>query len=1016
MSGSDRSRPRPTTDWLLREDQAPTRPKTIDLAIDAWERGQAALAAGDLPAARHWAERAVRLGPEDSQVRFLLGIVLLRQQDRTCFEVFRQLTLLSDTFPAFRGLAAAALLAGDREAAFRATGTLLARFIAPTDPEFPALAARAAACGGSPGWCGADDAGCITVVAARSVSFTLDDQPVMPRRRPDGGYVLPRAWTTARSLSVTAGGTHLLGSPIDLARRRAVEGFVEEVDGGLRGWAWLPANPQAVVRLVVDGPDGRRAPLTVETGEPANFPNIDGLTAPKAFHLARARLTDRPGLLHVRDLWGRDITGSPLNPGQWTESAAAVARLVAMRGDPRGMTAAFRDRALSLLPIRADTLPPPRAAEGRQPKRRLGPAVVIPAHRGVETTLLCLDRVLETVPRGTPVIVIDDASPEPELAAALDDLARAGRIRLIRHVRNLGFPASANAGIEAAGGRDVILLNSDALVCAGWLERLRDAAAAAPDIGTVAPLSNDATILSYPRVDGLQPPPEGKMLDRIDRLAAKANPGLVIDIPTSVGFCMYIRRLCLTETGLFRDDVFAQGYGEENDFCLRARHLGWRHVAAPGVFVGHVGGHSFRATRAHLLRRNLAILERLHPGYGELIAAHVAEDPLAEARRRLDLARWRGLRPPPAGPDTVILITHDEGGGVERQIGARCRALLDDGLRPILLRPNGDGACQIEVPGAAAGSTADIWRRDFPNLRYRVPEQLPALAKLLRRERPRHVELHHQLGHSHALLGLAKMLDIPMDIFVHDYAAICPRVTLVTTSNRYCGEPEATVCEACVTDLGSRLREEISVADLRRRSAADLTAARRVVFPSVDVETRFRRYVPGLRGDIAPWEDDRRRPPVTGRMRTGAAPPRRRRIAIIGAIGTEKGYDIILDCARDAARRDLPLEFVVIGYTHDDMRLIDTGRAQITYRFAPDRAVAEITAQRADIAFIPSIWPETWCFALSDAWAAGLKTAVFDIGAQAARVRATENGWVLPLALPAGGINNSLIALAETPY
>ena len=137
-------------------------------------------------------------------------------------------------------------------------------------------------------------------------------------------------------------------------------------------------------------------------------------------------------------------------------------------------------------------------------------------------------------------------------------------------------------------------------------------------------------------------------------------------------------------------------------------------------------------------------------------------------------------------------------------------------------------------------------------------------------------------------------------------------------------------------------------------------------------------------------------------------------MAIIGAIGTEKGYDVILDCARDAARRDLPLEFIVIGYTHDDMRLIDTGRARITYRFLPDKAVAEITAQEADIAFIPSIWPETWCFALSDAWAAGLKTAVFDIGAQAERVRATNNGWVLPLALPPLAINNTLIALAET--
>jgi glycosyltransferase involved in cell wall biosynthesis len=480
---------------------------------------------------------------------------------------------------------------------------------------------------------------------------------------------------------------------------------------------------------------------------------------------------------------------------------------------------------------------------------------------------------------------------------------------------------------------------------------------------------------------------------------------------------MYIRRACLAETGGFREDVFAQGYGEENDFCLRARHLGWRHVAAAGVFVGHVGGHSFRSARMHLLRRNLAILERLHPGYGDLIARHVAADPLAEARRRLDLARWRGLGDRRSAQGCAILITHDEGGGVERQIGVRCRTLAEAGLRAIILRPAGEGACRVEIGPAPEGAAEpDLWRRDFPNLVYRIPAQLPALAALLRRERPAHVELHHQLGHSHALLGLPALLDVPLDVFVHDYAAICPRVTLVTTSKRYCGEPDAAQCAACVADLGSRLRETIAVDGLRRRMAEDFAAARRVILPSADVEKRLRRYAPALRGVVTPWEDDAARPNPAGRRRGGAADRARRRVAIIGAIGTEKGYDVILDCARDAARRDLPLDFVVIGYTHDDLRLIDTGRAQITYRFAPERATEEIAAQEADIAFIPSIWPETWCFALSDAWAAGLKAAVFDIGTQAERVRATGRGWVLPLALPAASINNSLIALAETPY
>ena len=60
----------------------------------------------------------------------------------------------------------------------------------------------------------------------------------------------------------------------------------------------------------------------------------------------------------------------------------------------------------------------------------------------------------------------------------------------------------------------------------------------------------------------------------------------------------------------------------------------------------------------------------------------------------------------------------------------------------------------------------------------------------------------------------------------------------------------------------------------------------------------------------------------------------------------------------------------------------------ITGEYKDDDAIALIRAQNAHLAFIPSVWPETWCFALSRAWQAGLKVAAFDLGAQAERIAA----------------------------
>jgi len=136
---------------------------------------------------------------------------------------------------------------------------------------------------------------------------------------------------------------------------------------------------------------------------------------------------------------------------------------------------------------------------------------------------------------------------------------------------------------------------------------------------------------------------------------------------------------------------------------------------------------------------------------------------------------------------------------------------------------------------------------------------------------------------------------------------------------------------------------------------------------------------------------------------------------VVGGIGPEKGYDVLLACARDAATRGLPLEFVLVGHTPDDDALLATGRVFVTGPYEAADAVAEIRAQQADLGFLPSLWPETWCFTLGEAWLAGLDVAVFDIGAPAERVRRTGRGWVLPLGLSPAAVNNALLAVKTFP-
>lgn len=947
------------------------------LARSAWHDGEAALAAGDLEAAGRWFDRARRLAPGNPNAELAVATVWLRQGRSEACALFEQLAARHDVRAVWLGLAAARRSAGDPEGAAAALARALSTHAAAVDAAFRTLADDIAAANGASGWCAVGNGGTLFVGLSGLGSRDGGAAPVVialgrrtiRSRVPPTGLKLPSTNRVNR-VSASVGGRPLLGSPVDLAALRLTEGSVAGRDGGIEGWAWLPANPEVdpVLRILPAG-GGRGFTITAADATMEAW-SEQPLVRPRHFSVPASRFARWRAPIRVVGEDGRDILGSPLDPAVDIRTSGRIAALAAR---PAGAPAV------------------------RRPNRRA--TVVVPVYRGCDATLRCLETVHATVPRGTRIVVVDDASPEAKLAGALDALARRRRMVLIRHARNRGFPASANAGMRAARGGDVVLLNSDTLVAEGWLERLREVACAAADIGTVTPLSNDAGIVNYPALAGGNPVPDRVATERLAALAHGANAGRSIEIPTAVGFCMYIRGDCLDAVGPFREDVFAQGYGEENDFCMRARRLGWRHVAACGVFVAHVGAQSFGAARAHLMARNLAVLNRLYPGYDRLIAEHSAADPLADARRRIDIVRWRADRRP--ARRSVLLITHDRGGGVQRQVEARIAELRAAGRRPIVLRPvlpeagvSYSGLCQVD----------DGFAESYPNLRFTLPRELGSLARLLGGDRVEYAEVHHLLGHDHSVLELCRALAVPYEAYIHDYAWFCPRISLLGPDRRYCGEPEVARCEICVREGGHSIAEEISVAALRRRSAADLAGARRVVAPTDDAARRIGRHFPLVRPVVIPWEQAVASPPSSGRT-TGEG-----RICVIGAIGPEKGYDVLLAAARDAAGRDLPLRFIVVGHTIDDAELLHTGRVFVTGEYRDAEATALIRAQRADVAWLPSIWPETWCFALSEAWRAGLEVVAFDIGAPAERIRRRGRGTLLPLGLPPRALNERLLA------
>jgi O-antigen biosynthesis protein len=265
--------------------------------------------------------------------------------------------------------------------------------------------------------------------------------------------------------------------------------------------------------------------------------------------------------------------------------------------------------------------------------RGRGIDVVVPVHDARDHAVACIESVLRHARGDWRLVLIDDASRDPVLIRWLEELAgRRSRVRLLRNAENSGFVASANRGFLHAGARDVVLLNSDTVVTRGFLGRLAACAYCTADTGLVSPFTNNGEICSIPRFCEPNEIPPALGVDGVAALVRRSSRRLRPELITAVGFCMYVRADVIARIGLFDEESFGRGYGEENDYSLRARAAGFRIRLCDDLFVAHAGNASFGATAGNAQRLGNETMDRLHPTYHAEVQRFLRENPLAEAR------------------------------------------------------------------------------------------------------------------------------------------------------------------------------------------------------------------------------------------------------------------------------------------------------------------------------------------------------------------------------------------------
>ncbi|WP_084668022.1 glycosyltransferase [Nioella nitratireducens] len=618
--------------------------------------------------------------------------------------------------------------------------------------------------------------------------------------------------------------------------------------------------------------------------------------------------------------------------------------------------------------------------------------ILLPIYNAFDLLPDVLRRVEEHTDLPFHLILIEDRSTDERVRPFLREwiTTRTDHATLIENAENLGFIRSVNRGLEMAleRGHHVVLLNSDAFVPRNWASRLLRPILARDDVATVTPMSNDAEIFSVPAIctRTVLTPGEG---DALDHVASRFRPDtLVADAPTGVGFCMAMNLRFLHQIPSL-DTVFGRGYGEEVDWCQKARALGGTHLALPELFVEHRGGESFgtEEKRALVLQNN-AMIARRYPTYDREVQSYIEADPLLTARLALAVG-FVGVRA--TGP-VPIYMAHSLGGGAEHYLQDRIRRDLGRDISSIIIRVGGPHRFQVEVRtpgGETSGATDNV---DF-------------LRQVLEPIADRHVVYSCGVGDPEPtelpdiLLSLAGRAG-QIEVLVHDFFPVSPSYCLLDDDGWYRG-PVTSDREDRAHVFRHRTGTTVPLADWQAAWGRLMRAAGEVTVFSENSRQQILSAYPEVEEQVSVCPHTLLSPVP----RLSAPVNDKTVVAVLGNIGFQKGAALVRDLSF-ALESEPDTDLVLIGNIDPSYALASTTPVHGDYRIEDLQSLT--TRYGVTCWLIPSIWPETFSYTTHECLASGLPVFAFDIGAQGCAVAKAENGQVIRFEQGADLVQNIL--------
>lgn len=476
--------------------------------------------------------------------------------------------------------------------------------------------------------------------------------------------------------------------------------------------------------------------------------------------------------------------------------------------------------------------------------------IIIPIYNAFEDLQICLDSLYKNTDFDkNRLILINDNSPDERIAPLLDKQRTRKNVIVIHNETNKGFSNNINIGIAQSEENDVILLNSDTIVTDGWIDKMVKCAYSNSAIGTVTPLSNNATLCSVPIFCEENRLPEGVTVERAGKVVEECSERRYPRISVAHGFCMYVKREVIDLIGNFDAETFGRGYGEENDFCNRAEQAGYFHVMCDDTYIYHSGTKSFISKEKEAyIRAHEEILRKRYPVQMHNNDVHVIKNPnhFVSENVGIYLDINNGRR------NILYVLQSDFREGAQDNCGGtqiHVRDLVSgmrDSANIFVAARDGDYLNLTVYYGDKEklfkfymGRYEECYQFTDRNARRVWDEILSAFKIDL-------VHVHHVIRMSFDIFYAAKEHGIPLIFTAHDFYFVCPSSTLIDCNGKQCAGKNDCDCRQCLENKCKIYPRLDFMKIWRTRCAQVFGMVDEVILPDRSVGDILLKYYPSI--------------------------------------------------------------------------------------------------------------------------------------------------------------------------